>query len=115
LNQHIDYATNNIKLNPSLLGIKDFKGMTPLHCAAMIGNTELCSLILTYNRSCINNKNDDGNTPLLLTIEALCTEGEESTAALLLSAGANLEAEIFSKLIDYAIDRDIVVYIRIAF
>ena len=77
LNQHDEFSLNLIQTSPMLINQKDFVGMAPLHCVAIIGHSDIAKVLLSYKNIQIDIKNDDGVTPIKLAIENSNYDGEE--------------------------------------
>ena len=56
----------------------------------------------------------EGRSPLDLAILYTHVDGEESCAALLLKSGSLLTEELWNKLLMFALDKDLVIYVRLA-
>lgn len=59
----VEYLLEKVKVDPTRL---NDDGMTPLHCAAISGNAECCSIILAYAPKLINDKENNGNTAVMI-------------------------------------------------
>jgi hypothetical protein len=77
-----------------------------LHIAAMNGDAEVISLILSNNQNLINSENIFAVTPLMYAV----ANGDIESIELLISYGANLEAvdEFNNNVIDYSDDAEMI-------
>lgn len=57
----------------------------------------------------------EGRTPVDIAILHSNVDGEESGAALLLKHGSPLSEELWHKLLIFSLDRDLVIYVRLAY
>lgn len=59
----IGATTSLLSNNPAFANTRDFFGWTPLHLAALLGNTQLAESLIS-NKANVDSKDDIGNTPL---------------------------------------------------
>ena len=78
--ERIDVVGRYIHKEGINLDIKDVRGYTALHWAAIKGNTAIMRLLLDAKKSDINCRDKDENTPLLLAV----AHGQDKAVALLL-------------------------------
>lgn len=113
INNHYD----NFKLYVewgSEVNIRDFQGWTPLHCAAHSGNIDIVKFLCENPAAELETEDDEKRTPLLVAIESGNVLDNENAASVLLQAGAELDKDIWDKLLVLSADHDLIVYPRIA-
>lgn len=86
-----------------------------MHCAVYIGNTLYIKHLLGRPYIALNEKNDEGKSPLQLAIEGAHVFGEENAVTCLLERGIDLEEEIWHRLLILALNYDIVAYLKLAY
>jgi len=92
----------------------DFQGWTSLHWAAYSGNIDILKYLLEINQIDIEAEDDEGRTPLLVAIETGNVLGNENATSVLLEYGAQLDKDLWDKLLILSVDHDLIVYPRIA-
>lgn len=95
------------------MNVQDFQGWTPLHVAAYIGRTDVVKVLLR-NGALTDVRDHQGRLPLEIAILNSHVDGEESCAALILKHGSTLSEELWHKLLIFALDKDLVIYVRLA-
>jgi hypothetical protein len=123
LNQHFEYmqeycerGNSSITTNGGWdINAKDFSGWTPLHCASYLGQTKYIKYLIMRPNVLLSERNDEGKTPVLLAIEAGNVFDEDNATMLLLQRGAELEEDIWHKLLILSLNYDIVGYMKLAF
>lgn len=60
-------------------------------------------------------KDYQGRTPLEIAIINSHVDGEDTCGALLLKHGALLPEELWHKLLIFSLDKDLVIYVRLAY
>ncbi|HEY4254802.1 MAG TPA: ankyrin repeat domain-containing protein, partial [Chlamydiales bacterium] len=83
-------------MSKSLAGTQDAVGNTPLHLA-VLKRKEDCVVLFAKEKKLIEEKNNDGNTPLLVAIKAICVLEKDS------SHGYEDEKIIYQKIIEILI------------
>ncbi len=81
--------------------------------AAYIGHAEI-TRVLIRNGALVEVRDNDGRTPLDLAIVHSHVDGEDSCGAQLLKAGSPLSEELWHKLLIFSLDKDLVVYVKLA-
>lgn len=115
LNGRFDYMREYLERGQVDINMKEPSNeWTPLHCAAFIGNTKYMKFLLQRPFISIDEKNDEGKTPVQLAIEAGKVFGEENACTCLLERGCQLEDDIWHKLLILALNYDLVIYPQLA-
>jgi len=78
-NEDLCAVTALLTQNPDLVSAKDRFGLTPLHIAAVVGQSAIAELLIA-NRADVNARDRDGQTPL----HWAANRGNEEVAELLL-------------------------------
>jgi ankyrin repeat protein len=80
-----------LKLEPSLISVRDSDGSTPLHCACWKGNDDVVKLLLESGAdvNAENNNEHWGTTPL----HAAAHANQKKVAEMLIARGADLCAK----------------------
>jgi len=113
LNDHLEYMKEYIERG-SEVNYKDFADWTPLHCAVFMGNVLYIKELIHRPYISLQEKNDEGKTPIQLAIESGSLFGEENAVTCLLERGVEIEEDIWHKLLILALNYDIVQYVRLA-
>ena len=95
------------------MNVQDYQGWTPLHVACFIGHSEVIKVLLR-NGALVDVRDNEGRLPLDVAIVHSHVEGEDSPAALLLKNGSPLTEELWHKLLIFSLDKDLVIYVRLA-
>lgn len=113
LNGHYEYMREYLERGADI-NTKDFSDWTPLHCAVHNGNTLFIKDLISRPYIFLNEKNDEGKTPIQLAIESGNVFGEENAVTCLLERGIELEEDLWHKLLILSLNYDIVSYPRLA-
>jgi ankyrin repeat protein len=82
--------------------------------ASYIGDSNAVRSLLR-NGALVDVQDYQGRLPMEIAILQSHVDGEESVAALLLKHGSPLSEELWHKLLIFSLDKDLVIYVRLAY
>ena len=83
--------------------------------ATYLGQVKFIRYLMTRPYVLLHEKTDEGKTPILLAIEAGNVFDEENACTTLLERGADMDEEIWHKLLILSLNYDIVAYSKLAY
>jgi len=96
------------------LNVQDYQGWTPLHVASYIGQSDAIKVLLR-NGALVDVRDNEARLPLDIAIVHSHVDGDDSAAALLLKHGSPLTEDLWHKLLIFSLDKDLVIYPRLAY